>query len=110
MAMAVRFVCSNCKREVVAWDEGRPYYIDATGTKHYAYHPDPERDRCTGVDSPHICLACGNDFLLDAENQIKKCPTCGTAEIADTYRLQGLKCPYCKTGEFKLDPDFQCVS
>jgi hypothetical protein len=27
--------------------------------KEYAYHPDPERERGIGNDSPRLCLECG---------------------------------------------------
>jgi hypothetical protein len=44
MAMCVRFICQHCAKSVDSWDEGNPYYFDDTGTKRYAYHPDPQRD------------------------------------------------------------------
>ncbi len=54
MATSVDFVCDSCARTIEAWDEGNPYYFDGSGEKHYAYHPDPERGLCTGVDNPHV--------------------------------------------------------
>jgi hypothetical protein len=62
MAHGVYFVCRGCGREICAWDEGNPYYLDEFGRKRYAYHPDQERDRCTGNDAPHLCLDCGAGF------------------------------------------------
>lgn len=46
------FVCRNCKRATIAWEDGNPYYIDANGFKRHAYHPSPERALCTGNDTP----------------------------------------------------------
>jgi hypothetical protein len=38
MAHGVYFVCRGCGREICAWDEGNPYYLDEFGRKRYAYH------------------------------------------------------------------------
>jgi hypothetical protein len=66
MAHGVYFVCRGCGREICAWDEGNPYYLDEFGRKRYAYHPDQERDRCTGNDARHLCLDCGAEFPVDS--------------------------------------------
>jgi hypothetical protein len=58
MAQSFLFICNNCAHEIESWDEGHPYYFDKRGRKQYAYHPDPKRDQCIGVDSPHLCLTC----------------------------------------------------
>ncbi len=111
MAEAVRFVCGSCRRAVTAWSDGNPYYFDAAGTKHYAYHPDHEAlARCVGNDSPHLCLACGEEFLLDSERPAAACPACGAAGAAETYELGGQPGPFCKRGTFGQDEDFFCVS
>jgi predicted RNA-binding Zn-ribbon protein involved in translation (DUF1610 family) len=111
MAQALRFVCGHCRRAIAAWSDGNPYYIDESGTKRYAYHPDHERlALCIGNDSPHLCLACGAEFEVDSRAPSAECPGCGSSEITDTYRLGGCRCPYCKAGEFAVDPDFHCIS
>jgi DNA-directed RNA polymerase subunit RPC12/RpoP len=111
MAACLRYVCGGCHKDIVAWDDGNPYYIDADGAKQYAYHPDHERRmRCIGNDSPHLCLACGAEFMVDSRAPVEACPTCGAAEIARTYGLDGQRCPYCKAGVFTMDPDFFRVS
>lgn len=111
MAEAKRFVCRSCRRTIEAWSDGNPYYIDEAGRKQYAYHPDHERlARCIGNDSPHLCLACGEDFMLDSRAPTSECPKCGAAEIAGTYELDGRRCPYCKAGVFAADPDYHCIS
>ena len=40
MAECVQFVCSDCGMSVEAWSDGNPFYIDETGSKKYAYHPN----------------------------------------------------------------------
>ena len=111
MAEAKRYVCEHCGHTIVAWSDGNPYYIDETGAKQYAYHPDHERlARCTGNDSPHLCLSCTAEFMVDSQAPAAACVECGAHDIADTYQLGGRRCPYCKKGEFRADPDFLCVS
>ena len=44
MAECRRFVCSGCGRKIDAWSDGNPFYIDETGKKQYAYHPDLQAD------------------------------------------------------------------
>ena len=46
MAQCIRFACDNCSNDVEAWDDGNPYYFDRRGVKKYAYHPDPNFERC----------------------------------------------------------------
>jgi DNA-directed RNA polymerase subunit RPC12/RpoP len=111
MAEAFRYVCDGCGHTVDAWSDGNPYFIDEAGEKQYAYHPDHERlALCIGNDSPHLCLACGVEFMVDSRAPTAVCPECGTAKIAATYRLAGLRCPYCKEGVFQQDPDFYAIS
>ena len=111
MALALRFVCSGCRRSIEAWSDGNPYYIDEVGTKQYAYHPDHERlARCIGNDSPHHCLSCGAEFKVDSRIPVTACPSCGASNIINSYRLGGCRCPYCRSGTFELDPDFHCIS
>lgn len=40
MAEGIRYICDNCSRAIEAWSDGNPYYIDDSGNKKYAYHPD----------------------------------------------------------------------
>lgn len=111
MAEARRFVCGSCGRAIEAWSDGNPYYIDEAGCKQYAYHPDHERlARCIGNDSPHVCLACGEEFKVDSRAPTTECPKCRAADIADSYELGGRRCPYCQTGVFAADSDFLCIS
>lgn len=42
MAASRTFICNNCNKTIEAWSDGYPYYMDSTGDKHYAYHPDHE--------------------------------------------------------------------
>ncbi len=111
MAEAKRFVCGNCRRAIEAWSDGNPYYLDKAARKQYAYHPDHERlARCIGNDSPHVCLACGNEFNVDSRAPKTECPKRGDVDIDDTYGLSGRRCPYCKAGIFAADPDYHCIS
>ena len=111
MAEARRYVCEECGRDIEAWSDGNPYYIDETGTKQYAYHPDSESlSLCVGNDSPYLCLGCGHEFMIDSRNVTNSCPQCEGQKLADTYQLEGQPCPYCKAGVFRADPDFFCIS
>ncbi len=111
MAQAVLYVCPGCRKAVEAWSDGNPYYLDDTGAKRYAYHPDHERlERCIGNDSPNLCLACGGEFMVDSRAPVDACLECGSAEFNRTSRLEGRTCPWCKAGVFAADPDFHCIS
>ena len=110
MAAGFRFVCSGCDHNIEAWDEGNPYYINENGKKQYAYHPDVLRNRCIGNDSPHLCLSCGHEFMVDSEVPIAACPKCKVGKIVDTMELSGKACPYCKRGVFVVDPGWRPIS
>ena len=111
MAQCIRYVCQSCGNAIEAWSDGNPYYIDEGRQKQYAYHPDHERlARCTGNDSPHICLDCDKRLLVDSRDPTPHCPKCKSTDIADTYELDGRRCPSCKNGVFAVDPDFFCIS
>ncbi len=110
MAECLRYVCSACGRAIEAWSDGNPYYVGTNGLKKYAYHPDPEVNRCVGNDSPHLCLACGDEFNVDSRAPIEQCPKCGATTIVSTFRLSGRPCPYCSQGKFFVDPEFRCIS
>ena len=110
MAAGRIFACNVCAHSIEAWDEGDPYYRDARGRKRYAYHPDPDRGRCTGVDSPVLCLSCGRKAVRDSAAPITHCRKCASAELIDVWQLEGRPCPYCKQGSFAADPNFWMVS
>ncbi|MEO2034441.1 MAG: hypothetical protein ABGZ35_20395 [Planctomycetaceae bacterium] len=118
MARGVLFVCNSCDHTIEAWDDGNPYYFDeavitktgVTQKKIYAYHPSAEFDQCVGNDSPHLCLSCGKDFMVDSEAPITACPKCTAREIVDTWSLGGKTCPYCHTGVFDEEPGFHPIS
>jgi Zn finger protein HypA/HybF involved in hydrogenase expression len=104
MAMELRFTCPTCGDTRAAWDDGNPFYIDGTGKKQFAYHPDKNLDRCIGNDSPHLCLACGTEFNVDSREPTSTCPSCGSADISDLFKLTGKLCPKCKTGRYRSQP------
>ena len=118
MAQGFRFVCGKCDHTIVAWDDGNPYYFDETvitnpGVKQkkiYAYHQSSEFDRCVGNDSPHLCLSCGKEFMVDSEAPITARPKCTASEIVDTWSLGGKPCPYCHTGAFDEETGFHPIS
>jgi DNA-directed RNA polymerase subunit RPC12/RpoP len=111
MAEGVRYICESCSRAVESWSDGNPYWIDSAGGKHYAYHPDHENlERCIGNDSPHLCLACGQECMVDSRSPITACPTCSEEKLADTWELGGQPCPYCKEGVFGVVPEPSGIS
>jgi len=111
MADARLYVCDHCQHSITAWSDGNPYYIDESGARQYAYHPDHERlDRCIGNDSPHLCLSCGHEFNVDSLNPATACLECESEQFVSTYRLEGQKCPYCKAGQFLVDPEYYVIS
>jgi len=105
MAMGITYVCSACNRSITAWEDGNPYYLDQTDTMQYACHPDHENlARCIGNDSPPLCLACGEAFMVDAHAPMEKCPKCDAMEIDKSVGLKGRRCPHCRAGVFTADP------
>lgn len=111
MAECIRYECDHCGRAIEAWSDGNPYYIDQRGRKRYAYHPDHEGlSRCVGNDEPHLCLACGGEFVNDNRSPVASCPSCDSADISPTFDLKGRPCPFCGEGRFGIDPEFYCIS
>jgi hypothetical protein len=100
MASGITFLCSHCEYQVQSWDDGNPYYY-VNGKKKYAYHPQHDLlKECIGNDSPHICLACSEEFMVDSLSPISACPKCESDQIIDTWELKGKQCPKCKEGKF----------
>lgn len=111
MAEAKQYVCNHCQHSIQAWSDGNPYYLDSSGRKHYAYHPDHERlALCIGNDSPHLCLACGHEPMVDSNHPTATCPKCNASQLVDVYHLDNQPCPYCQQGTFEADSDFCCIS
>jgi len=111
MAEGILYVCDGCGHAIEAWSDGNPYYIDETGSKRYAYHPDHEQlDLCIGNDSPHLCLSCGHEFMVDSRSPVLACPRCEACEIVGAFDLGEKQCPFCKAGVFVVDPKFRDIS
>ncbi len=111
MSIAYQFACDHCARRLEAWDDGNPYFLDEDGEKQYAYHPDHDRlERCIGNDSPHLCLACGTEFMVDSRSPTDRCPSCAAADIVDTVAVDGCRCPWCKVGHLAQVPGFFAIS
>lgn len=111
MAECVRFFCSGCGQSIEAWSDGNPFYIDETGGKKYAYHPNhDELAKCIANDVPHICLDCGTESKIDSRLDIKNCPKCSSEKVVDSFCLEGVRCPNCKDGHFVQDDKFHCIS
>ena len=104
MAEGRTYACSACAHAVTAWDDGNPYFLDADGQKQHAYHPSPERERCTGNDVPVLCLGCGAEGVSDSAAPLRTCPACAAGPLVDTWRLDGRACPFCRQGRFTFDP------
>lgn len=110
MSVCIRYTCGNCGKTIDAWDEGNPYYLDDQGVKRYTRCLFSECSaRLIGNDVPHLCLDCGEEFLVDTRAPVGSCPKCGSTSFSDTFRLEGRTCPYCKTGVFACVPDFYLV-
>ena len=110
LAECLKFRCRVCGKTIASWSDGNPYYIDASMSKQYAYHPDHERlSLCIGNDSPHLCLACGNEFVVDSRAPVDHCPKCSSLDIVDAFKLAGKDCPAWPDGCFD-DPEFECIS
>lgn len=111
MAECRRLVCGHCTRAFEAWSDGNPYYLDAAGRKHYAYHPDHERlARCIGNDDPHVCLGCGARTRVDSRKPRTRCRKCKGGPLVAIWELAGHPCPYCREGSFERDPSFDAIS
>jgi DNA-directed RNA polymerase subunit RPC12/RpoP len=110
MAVGSRFVCSNCDAEVIAWSDGNPYFIDEHSLKQYAYHPDPNAERCVGVDFPHLCLGCGAKIQVDSNLPTNTCPDCGGRMLIAATQLEGKSCPECHAGKYIVDSQYRAIS
>jgi hypothetical protein len=108
--LGVRFICTNCTNDVEAWEGGVPYYFDRQGMKKYAYHTDPNVERCVGRDTQRLCMACGAKAMVDSGTRLTHCFTCNSDKIASLLGISGRMCPYCKIGSLTEDYDFHCVS
>ncbi len=109
MAIGMRFVCRGCDKSIEAWDDGNPYYME-NGRKQYAYHPSDLFELCIGNDTPHLCLSCGHEFMVDSNAPITQCPKCKADMIVCTTMLDGKACPYCKQGVFVVDSGWHAIS
>lgn len=111
MAIAERYACDKCGYAVDAWSDGNPYYIDESGQKKYAYHPDHVAlSKCIGNDVPYLCLACGLGFNIDSRSAAMECPRCQSKDIAEFVNVGGHRCPRCKSGMFSSDPKLILIS
>jgi predicted RNA-binding Zn-ribbon protein involved in translation (DUF1610 family) len=111
MAEAYQFTCTSCSHSLGAWSDGNPYYIDSSGKKEYAYHPDHDGlARCIGNDDPNLCLGCGAEVMVDSRSPIGRCPQCDAARLVPTWSLEGKRCPFCRSGDFRRDADFFVIS
>jgi len=111
MAEAREFVCNHCGHSEGGWSDGNPYYIDEHGKKQYAYHPRHDLlALCIGNDSNHLCLDCGNKFLVDSRAPITTCPKCNSHDFECVFDLDGKRCPVCKNGTFRIDPTVRAIS
>jgi hypothetical protein len=111
MAECRRFVCSGCGEAIEAWSDGNPFYVDETGNKKYAYHPNHvELEKCIANDVPHLCLQCGAESKIDSRLGSKACSECRSEKLIRTFLLEGVKCPTCDSGHFVSDNDFQRIS
>lgn len=111
MAEGRLLVCDQCSFEVMAWSDANPYYRDSRGRKQHAHHPDHEDlARCTGLDVPHLCTACGEETQIDAEVALPICLMCESDLLVAVWELDGHRCPTCKVGSFINDPSGGAVS
>lgn len=111
MAECRRFICSECGKAIEAWSDGNPFYLDQSGEKVYAYHPNhTELAKCIANDSPHLCLQCGGESKIDSRIAVKACPRCHAEEVISTFLMEGIGCPKCKEGKFVWDKGFTCIS
>jgi phage FluMu protein Com len=111
MAEMKVFRCNVCNNTLESWSDGNPYYLDSSGEKQYAYHPDHDKlSRCIGNDTPHLCLSCGNEFMIDSLSPITQCRKCNSEDISETFSLEEKTCPVCNKGIFILDPTQHAIS
>ncbi len=100
MAIAHVYECQHCGRSIETWNEDSPYFLDEQGNKAYAYHPGIDRYMIIWNDSPHLCLPCGLEIMVDSRSPRKTCPKCTSPEITDTWELDRKPCPDCGDGSF----------
>jgi len=95
MATQLTFTCNKCGFSVDGWDEGNPYIEHPENRREYIYHPDDDRELCTGNAPDHICMKCGAISKIDPEKDKIICSKCGSSKVEDTYELTGKPCLKC---------------
>lgn len=111
MAEGIRFNCENCGKNFDAWSDGNPYFVNETGEKQYAYHPDHKNlEKCTGNDADFVCLNCGEEFMVDSRYPDARCPKCSSDNTSDRFNLDGKNCPHCKSGTLRIDEGSRMIS
>lgn len=89
------------------------YVLDAAGKRVPCPHPLEMNTikRVTGLDwqgastkgllghiSHCLCFACTEQFDLDVERDVKRCPKCASLEVRTVNASLGARCPRCHQG------------
>lgn len=98
-------MCDHCSTLIQTWNDGNPYFYDEDSVKRYAYHPDGLRDRYVANDFEHLCLGCGERFMVDNRAPLVACLKCSSDNIVGLFMLEGKQCPFFKSGTFVRDLD-----
>ena len=133
MACSVIHRCPVCGFEIEAWSDGHPYILDDRNRPQFYYHPcEDERERIlascdwarfktdeelsdllqvkSGIMSDMICLDCAGKFKCDTEKKKPKCRKCGSENVHDQFKLEGVTCPKCHRGRFPDVPEEGAIS
>lgn len=92
------------------------YATDDSGHRIVCGHPDEMEEvrAITGMEwsearaaswighaSHCMCFDCAEQFDLDLDRDVKKCPVCGSLHVRSAHGAVAEKCPRCKTGVFR---------
>jgi DNA-directed RNA polymerase subunit RPC12/RpoP len=124
MASGDIYRCNQCAFEVISWDEGNRYVMDARGKRHYFYHPsyyeEEELERIAGRklteeealdyrrqhggnERDYLCMDCAAQVRCDPKRDAVICHKCRSATLLRQRDLKGVTCPKCRTGTFEVE-------
>jgi len=113
MALISTIKCDMCDLQLPTGAGGHMYVISPTGERVVCPHPLEEATikRVTKLDwsaarakgllghiSDCVCFECSEQFNLDVERDVKRCPKCGSLDVRTANASVGASCPKCHEG------------